>query len=76
MLTIAEKLIQEGMEKGITKGMEKGKEELIWKQITKKFPKISYDYYEKVKGLRADQLDILGLELIDMKDPQELDRFL
>ena len=80
MLTIAEKLIQEGMEKGITKGMEKGmekgKEELIWKQITKKFPKIPYDYYEKVKGLRADQLDILGLELIDMKDPQELDRFL
>ena len=72
MLTIAEKLIQEGMEKG----MEKGKEELIWKQITKKFPKIPYDYYEKVKGLRADQLDILGLELMDMKDPQELDRFL
>jgi len=29
-----------------------------------------------VKGLRADQLDILGLELMDMKDPQELDRFL
>jgi len=80
MLTIAEKLIQEGMEKGITKGMEKGmekgKEELIWKLITKKFPKIPYDYYEKVKGLRADQLDILGLELMDMKDPQELDRFL
>jgi len=72
MLTIAEKLMQEGMEKG----MEKGKEELIWKQITKKFPKIPYDYYEKVKRLRADQLDILGLELIDMKDPQELDRFL
>ncbi len=68
MQTIADMLRQEGM--------EKGKEELLWKQITKKFPKIPYTYYEKVKTLRVDQLDILGLELMDMKDPKELDRFL
>lgn len=87
MLTIAERLINEGMEKGMEKGrqegmekgMEKGKnvgkEELLWKQILKKFPKTQRTYYEKVKTLSTDQLDILGLELIDMKDPKELDRF-
>ena len=68
MQTIADMLRQEGMEKGI----EKGREELLWKQISKKFPKVSEKYYEKLKSLTIEQLDALGLELIDMTNEEEL----
>jgi hypothetical protein len=66
--TIADMLRQEGM--------EKGREELLWKQISKKFPKVSKKYYEKLKSLTIEQLDALGLELIDMKNEEELKKYL
>ena len=92
MLTIAEKLLQEGVEKGLAKGIKKGREEgrkegrekgreegreeLLWKQITKKFPQIPERYYEKLKALTIDQLDTLGLDLIDMQNEEELKKHL
>ena len=92
MQTIADMLRQEGMEKGILKGreeglekgmeqgmekgMEKGREELLWKLISKKFPKASKKYFERLKSLTIEQLDSLGLELIDMKNEEELKKHL
>ena len=92
MITIAEKLRQEGVEKGLAKGIKKGREggrkegrekgreegreELLWKQITKKFPQIPERYYEKLKALTIDQLDTLGLDLIDMQNEEELKKHL
>ena len=92
MQTIADMLRQEGMEKGmekglemgiikgreegLEKGMEKGREELLWKLISKKFPKISQKYFEKLKTLTIEKLDSLGLELIDMKNEEELRKHL
>ena len=88
MQTIADMLRQEGMEKGILKGreeglekgmekgMEKGREELLWKQISKKFPKASKKYFERLKTLTIEKLDALGLELIDMKNEEELKKYL
>ncbi|HPD36667.1 MAG TPA: DUF4351 domain-containing protein, partial [Thermotogota bacterium] len=80
MQTIAEWLKQEGMEKGLVKGRkegrEEGREELLWKQITKKFPQIPSRYFEKLKALTIDQLDTLGLDLIDMRSEEELKRHL
>jgi len=84
MQTIAEWLKQEGMEKGIEKGFakgiikgkEEGREELLWKMIIKKFPQIPSRYYEKVKALTIEQLDTLGLDLIDMRSEEELKKHL
>jgi len=76
MQTIAEWLKQEGMEKGMAKGLEEGREQLLWKMITKKFPQIPSRYYEKLKALTIDQLDTLGLDLIDMRSEEELKRHL
>jgi len=76
MKVAEEKGYEKGIEKGYEKGYEKGKEELIWKMILKKFPDIQYKYYEKVKSLNADKLDDISLALLDMKDYQELDRYL
>jgi len=44
--------------------------------ITKKFPQIPSRYYEKLKALTIDQLDTLGLDLIDMRSEEELKRHL
>jgi len=80
MQTIADMLRQEGREKGreegLEKGMEKGREELLWKQISKKFPKASKKYFERLKTLTIEKLDALGLELIDMKNEEELKKHL
>jgi len=84
MQTIAEWLKQEGMEKGLEEGMlrglergiEVGREQLLWKQISKKFPQIPRTYYEKLKTLTIDQLDNLGLELMDMQNVEELKKHL
>ncbi|HRU38200.1 MAG TPA: DUF4351 domain-containing protein, partial [Thermotogota bacterium] len=88
MQTIADMLRQEGMEKGILKGREEGlengiikgreegREELLWKLIAKKFPKASQKYFERLKSLTIEQLDSLGLELIDMKNEEELKKHL
>jgi len=76
MQTIAEWLKQEGIEKGLIKGREEGREELLWKLITKKFPQLPSRYYEKLKALTIDQLDTLGLDLIDMRSEEELKRHL
>ncbi len=72
MQTIADMLRQEGMEKG----KEEGREELLWKLIAKKFPKVSQKYFERLKSLTIEQLDSLGLELIDMKNEEELKKHL
>ena len=72
MQTIADMLRQEGMEKG----MERGREELLWKLISKKFPKVSQKYFERLKSLTIEKLDALGLELIDMKNEEELKKHL
>jgi len=92
MQTIAEWLKQEGMEKGLIKGRkegreegrkeglvegrEEGREELLWKLISKKFPQIPSRYYEKLKALTIEQLDTLGLDLMDMRSEEELKRHL
>jgi len=79
-----EKGMKEGMEKGLAKGIikgreagrEEGREELLWKMLTRKFPQIPSRYYEKLKALTIEQLDTLGLELIDMRSEEELKRHL
>ena len=72
--------MQKGVEKGIKKGREEGKEigkeELLWRLISKKFPKLDKSYHLRLKNLDSVQLDTLSLELLDMKELSELDRYL
>ncbi len=68
--------MEKGLAKGIIKGKEEGREELLWKQISKKFPQLPRTYYEKLKALTIDQLDTLGLDLMEMQSEEELKRHL
>jgi hypothetical protein len=73
ILKVAEEIYTE---KGKEIGKEIGKEELLWRLISKKFPKVENVYYEKIKKLDAIKLDTLSLEFLDMKEVSELDRYL
>lgn len=79
-MSLADKLRQEGKLEGklegVIEGEKSGKESILWKLILKKFPKVPVNYHEKIKKLDVDKLDILGLEILDMKEISELDRFL
>jgi hypothetical protein len=44
--------------------------------MMKKFPKIPIEYHEKIKKLDETMLDIIALELLDMQQQEELDRYL
>ena len=80
IMTLAERLIDKGMQKGreegIASGVEKGKSEMLWKLLIKKFPHLATAYRDKIKQLDEGKLDVLALELMDMEKPEELDRYL
>ncbi len=76
IMTLAERLIDKGMQKGIASGVEKGKNEMLWKQMIKKFPNLPSVYLEKLKQLDVARLDVLALELLDMQKQEDLDRYL
>ena len=88
IMTLAERLIDKGMQKGresglkeglaegLASGVEKGKNEMLWKQMIKKFPNLPSIYLEKLKQLDVARLDLLALELLDMQKQEDLDRYL
>jgi predicted transposase/invertase (TIGR01784 family) len=68
--------IQEGKLKGIQEGKLEGKSEILIKQLIKKFKKVPNQYIEKIKTLTPDIIDILALEIFDMQDIKDLEKYL
>ncbi|WML33445.1 DUF4351 domain-containing protein [Clostridium sp. OS1-26] len=87
MTEIGKMILEDGMAKGMAKGMEKGMEkgraegraegkaELLLKQLTKKFKKIPEEYKIRIKELSDETLEIIGLEIFDMEDIKELEKY-
>ena len=83
MTEIGKMILEDGMAKGMEKGMEKGrakgrsegKAELLLKQLTKKFKKIPEEYKIRIKELSDETLEIIGLEIFDMEDIKELEKY-
>lgn len=76
MTEIGKMILEDGMAKGMEKGRAaEGKVELLLKQLTKKFKKIPEEYRKKIKELSDETLEIIGLEIFDMKDIKELEKY-
>jgi predicted transposase YdaD len=73
---IREEGIQEGIKKGILKGKLEGKSEILINQLIKKFKKVPNEYIEKIKTLSPNIIDILALEIFDMQDIKDLEKYL
>ena len=56
-------------------GYKKGQVELLWRQLLRKFPKIDKNYYQKISKLDSEVFEILTLDILDMKDPKDLERY-
>lgn len=68
--------IKEGLEKGIEKGKTLGKAETLIKLLSKKLGKIPEEYKIKIKALSEDTIDIISLEIFDIKNIEEIEKYL
>ena len=66
---------KEGIEKGIEKGRAEGKTETLIKLLIKKFGFLSEEYKNKISKLSKDTIDIILMEIFDIKSINELDKY-
>lgn len=71
-----EKGRKEGIEQGIAQGIEKGKSETLIKLLIKKFGFLSEEYKNKISKLSKETIDIILMEIFDIKSINELDKYL
>ena len=91
MTEIGRMIVEESMEKGMKKGIEKGrmegkaegkvegkaegKAEMLIKLLTKKFKKVPKEYIKNIKALPMDTIEVIALEIFDMKDIKDLEKY-
>lgn len=68
--------IEEGIEKGIEQGIEIGKADLLIKQLSKRFKELPESYIEKIKLLSEDKLEEIGMDIFDMNNIEDLEKYL
>ena len=67
---------REGMEKGLQQGLHKGKEDLLARQIRRRFGAVAPEVTECLGKLASDELDELGEALFDFTSLTELETWL
>ena len=75
MTELGRMLIEDGIEKGIEKGRAEGKTETLIKLLIKKFGFLSEEYKNKISKLSKDTIDIILMEIFDIKSINELDKY-
>ena len=75
MTELGRMLIEDGIEKGIEKGRAEGKTETLIKLLIKKFGFLSEEYKNKISNLSKDTIDIILMEIFDIKSINELDKY-
>ena len=75
MTELGRMLIEDGIEKGRKEGIEKGKSETLIKLLIKKFVFLSEEYKNKISNLSKDTIDIILMEIFDIKSINELDKY-
>ncbi|WP_373899149.1 DUF4351 domain-containing protein [Haloimpatiens sp. FM7315] len=67
--------LKEGLKEGKEEGLKEGKAETLIKLFTKKFGKVPDTYKENIKKLSIETLDIISLEIFDIKDIKEIEKY-
>ena len=67
--------MEKGRKEGIEKGIEKGKSETLIKLLIKKFGFLSEEYKNKISKLSSETIDIILMEIFDIKSINELDKY-
>ena len=75
MTELGRMLIEDGIEKGIEKGRAEGKTETLIKLLIKKIGFLSEEYKSKISKLSNETIDIILMEIFDIKSINELDKY-
>ena len=73
---IREEGITEGIAKGEARGEVKGKAGILKKQLIRKFKSVPQTYFTKIDSLSNETIDIIAIEILDMKSLSDLDPYL
>ena len=82
-MTIAEQLINEGMQKGMQKGLQKGlqkgflsaKSETAMHQLTKKFGVLPEEMQNKIQKADADTLNLILDNIFDLTSLEDVAKY-
>jgi len=67
---------EEGMQSGRQAGIQAGKEDLVVRQLNRRFGTVSAEVMERIDHLSSEQLNELGVDLLDFKVPADLKTWL
>ena len=75
MTELGRMLVEDGIERGRAEGKVQGKTEALIKLLIKKFGFLSEEYKNKIRKLSNDTIDIILMEIFDIKSLSELDKY-
>ena len=75
MTELGRMLIEDGRTEGRIEGRTEGKIETLIKLLIKKFGFLSEEYKSKISNLSKDTIDIILMEIFDIKSINELDKY-
>jgi hypothetical protein len=64
------------MELGVERGIEQGEQQLIFRQLNRRFGEIESSFIETIRTLTIDQLELLGEALLDFSSIIDLEQWL
>ena len=74
-MSLAERLIQQGVEEGEVIGLKKGKATLLMKQINKRFGGIPPALEDKLRASRPEVVDQFGESLFDFQSLEDVEKW-
>ena len=64
------------MERGVEMGIEQGEQQLIFRQLNRRFGEIESSFIETIRTLTIEQLELLGEALLDFSSITDLEQWL
>ena len=64
------------MERGVERGIEQGEQQLIFRQLNRRFGEIESSFIETIRTLSIEQLELLGEALLDFSSIIDLEQWL
>ena len=64
------------MERGVEMGIEQGEQQLIFRQLNRRFGEIESSFIDTIRTLTIDQLELLGEALLDFSTVTDLEQWL
>ena len=74
-MSLAERLIQQGVEEGRDLGVEEGKAAILMKQINKRFGRIPPALEHKLRASKTEVVDQFGESLFDFQSLEDVEKW-